>query len=226
MPRIPWRHLRPTHLLALAVLVFLAIAGVGLPLLKLYTYPLVSLYRDGHCTITAKEVQSFGGGDADPTYLAHFEYIVETADGGRVQGTRYDWFDGAGWLGTLFEQGSTDRAGEQAIVARYTVGATYRCWYDPRAPSQAVLTRDEDWIRLIDANLLFTVIAFLLGLVALALVLVVVVGLARLAWLGWLTVRGEPWPTNPMRTPAERRARAATSLERLHHILSRRDPPA
>jgi hypothetical protein len=203
------QRLSPRALLAAIVLGFLAICLVVLPLVKLYTYPLVFTYREGACTITSKELQTLGGGDADPTYLAHFEYTVRTGDGRSAQANRYDWFDGAGWFGSVFEQGSTDRASEQALLDRYAVGGSYRCWYQPQAPDQAVLTREVDWIRLVDSNLLFAVIAFAVVLLLAALALIVVMGVTRLVWL---TVRGEPWSTG---TRVEQRKRAQASLNHL-----------
>ncbi len=223
MRRIPWRLMKPSNLLVLVVLVFIAISMVVLPLVKLYTYPLVSLYQEGRCTITAKELQTIGGSEADPTYIAHIEYTVRTASGVQTHSSRYDWFDGAGWLGMPFEEGSTDRAGEQAILNHYTVGSTYQCWYDARDPSQAVLTRNEDWIRLIDSNFLFAIVTLVVGLVTLALVLIVIAGLARFAWVGWLTVTGRPLPAPRVRSREERRERAAQSLERLQDIWSKRN---
>jgi Protein of unknown function (DUF3592) len=209
--------LSPRYLLVAAVLTFLAIAAVVLPLVKLYTYPLVFLYREGSCTITSKELHVLGGGDADPTYLAHFEYTVRTPDGHSAHANRYDWFDGAGWFGSVFEQGSTNRAGEQAVLDRYAVGETYRCWYQPQAPEQAVLTQNIDWIRLIDSNLLFTVVAFVAALILLALVLIMVTIPIRFVWLA---ARGEPWSTG---TRAEQRERARESLGRITRRVFRSD---
>lgn len=199
MRRISWRLLKPTNLLVLVVLAFIVISLIVLPLFKLYTYPLVSLYQPGRCTITSKELQVSGGTEADPTYHAQLDYTVRTASGAQAHSTRYDWFDGTGLFGMPLQTGSTDRAGEQTILNRYVVGSTYPCWYDARDPSQAVLTRDEDWIRLLYANPLFTIIALVVALVALALILIVVAGLARLAWQGWLAITGQPQPMPPVR---------------------------
>lgn len=224
MRRIPWRLLKPSNLLALVVLVFIAITLIALPLVKLYTYPLISLYQSGRCTITSKQLQTISAGDtAEPTYLAHLEYTVQAASGKQAHGVRYDWFDGAGWLGMPFEEGSTDRAGEQAILDRYAVGKTYQCWYDSRDPSQAVLTRDEDWMRLLSTNFLFAIVALVVAPVILAFVVIVVAGVARLAWVGWLRVTGRPLPAPPVRSWEERRERAAQSLERLQDIWSKRN---
>jgi hypothetical protein len=135
----------------------------------------------------------------------------KTVDSG--ERNRYDWFDGAGWFGSLFEQGSTDRAGEQTLLDRYSVGGTYRCWYQPQALNQAVLTRDVDWIRIIDSNILFAVVAFVLALILLALALIIVIAPIRLVWLA---ARGEPWSTG---TRAEQRERAKESLNQMRRRL-------
>src|SRR5689334_7159729 len=106
MRRIPWRLFKPSNLLVIVVIAFIVITLIILPLVKLYTYPLVSLYQSGTCTITTARLDTITSGDtADPTYLAHLEYTVRTARGAQAYGVRYDWFDGAGWLGMPFEEG-------------------------------------------------------------------------------------------------------------------------
>jgi hypothetical protein len=81
------RHwFRPRTALAVFALAFCLVYIVVLPLLKLYTYPLVYFYQEGSCTINGKELQTLGGGDADPTYLAHFEYTIHAADGRSARG--------------------------------------------------------------------------------------------------------------------------------------------
>lgn len=222
MSKQPWRLLKPMNLLVLAVVLFLAVILVILPLVKIASYPLISSYQQGQCTITSKELQTFGGSsDGDPMFLAHFEYTVRTASGAQAHGNRYDWFDGAGWIGGPFETGSTDRAGEQTVLDHYTVGSTYACWYDPRTPSQAVLTRDVEWGRLISANPLFAVIALVAAFIIFATVLIVLASVVSLARQGVRSAQGKP---QGGRTADERRERAKQSLDRLQGILSKRDP--
>lgn len=108
-------------------------------------------YQAGQCTITAKqllqrqeeqkEVHSSNGKTYTRTttttvYTPDFQFTVQTADGRRYAARGYD----------AFESGSSDKAGQQAIVDQYTVGKAYSCWYDPARPAQAVLTRQFNWV--------------------------------------------------------------------------------
>jgi Protein of unknown function (DUF3592) len=44
------------------------------------------------------------------------------------------------------ESYTSDRAGKQAIVDRYTIGQRYPCWYNPAHPTQAILVRQPNWV--------------------------------------------------------------------------------
>jgi hypothetical protein len=96
----------------------------------------------GRCTIRAKRLLeqqkylSWGDGSyQDYTiYTPDFQFSVQTADGQQYQVEGPDRVSPA-----------SDQSGAQAALDEYTVGKSYRCWYDPTDPSQAVLSRRYDW---------------------------------------------------------------------------------
>lgn len=126
-------------------------------------------YRAGDCTITAKqllqqeqqETHTSNGHTYTTTTIVYepdFQFTVQTADAHRYAARGYDA------LGTF----SSNQSSQQAIVDQYTVGKTYPCWYNPANPTQAVLTRQFNWLIFIIPGLflfvgaLFVIIGFVL----------------------------------------------------------------
>ena len=129
---------------------FVLIALVVLAIFVNY-YSQLQRYQAGRCTITAKQlipqevtqtnVQTINGHMFTTTttttvYRPDFQFTVQKADGHSYAAQGYDALSSA----------DSDRTGQQAIVDQYTVGEKYPCWYDPANPSQAVLTRQFDWV--------------------------------------------------------------------------------
>lgn len=114
----------------------------------------VMSYQSGQCTIIAKQLlqrqeeqkETYSSNGTTHTrtttttvYQPDFQFTVQTVDGRRYAARGYD----------AFESASSERAGQQAIVDQYAVGKTYPCWYNPANPSQALLTRQFNWVLLI-----------------------------------------------------------------------------
>lgn len=75
-------------------------------------------------------------------YAPSFDYRVKTADGRSYPAQGYDALDIS----------TSDRASQQAILDRSTVGQTYQCWYDPAQPARAILIRSTNWLLFIVAG--------------------------------------------------------------------------
>ena len=50
------------------------------------------------------------------------------------------------WTYDAVHMYSPDKAGRQAIVNGFKVGARYPCWYDPDRPEKAILVRGHAWV--------------------------------------------------------------------------------
>jgi hypothetical protein len=111
-------------------------------------------YQSGQCTITARQLRhelststtTHNNGNTTYTtstttdvYAPYFEYAVHTADGRSYPASGYDGSDNY----------TSDRAGQQAIVDRYTIGQSYQCWYNSANPTQAILVRQPDWVMIL-----------------------------------------------------------------------------
>ena len=154
-------------------LLFIGLGGifvlVSLILLAFFVYSSrqVQSYVEGRCTITAKRllrevhIETPTSSGTKPTrttvtYTPDFQFTVHTTDGRTYAAHGYDILNSGG-----------DQAPEQAILNRYTVGATYPCWYDAASPAHAVLTRQFPWaLFIIPAifgviGLLFLLVGFL-----------------------------------------------------------------
>jgi Protein of unknown function (DUF3592) len=123
-------------------------------------------YSSGQCTITAKQLQHevttttniTGNGNTTTTitrtedvYAPSFEYRVRTADGRTYTADNYDGSDSY----------TSDRAGQQAIVDRYSIGQSYPCWYNPANPTQAVLVRQLAWALILTGGIFLLVSVFI-----------------------------------------------------------------
>ncbi len=104
-------------------------------------------YQAGYCTITAKQLLQqeqqethTSNGHTYKTmttvYVPDFQFTVQTADARRYAARGYD----------ALRTFSSNQSDQQAIVDQYTVGKTYPCWYNPANPTQAVLTRQFNWL--------------------------------------------------------------------------------
>jgi hypothetical protein len=103
-------------------------------------------YHQATCTILGKQLLS----DSESGYCPEFEFEFKTEDGQTIRARGYNNWNG--WY-------SSGQARQQAIVDSYAIGKTYPCWYDPRNPSRAVLSRRISWFNLITLfPLLFIVI--------------------------------------------------------------------
>jgi hypothetical protein len=133
--------------------IFLLVA-IGLSLFFVHSYSQLQSYTAGQCTITAKQLlqqtqqqsethtrsngSTYTTSTTITTYAPDFQFTVQTANGRTYAAHGYDQLNTS----------SSDRDSEQAIVDQFTVGQTYPCWYNPAAPSQAVLTRQFNWFLL------------------------------------------------------------------------------
>jgi|GEM_PF-1512616 Protein of unknown function (DUF3592) len=141
---------------------------VGLVLLAIAGSQLLQQqgYRSGQCTITAKQLQhevstttsttSNGNTTTRTTrtqdvYAPYFEYRVRTADGQSYLASGYD---GSNTY-------TSDRAAQQAIVDRYSIGQSYPCWYNPAHPTQAVLIRQLNWVLIVVGGIFLLVSLFI-----------------------------------------------------------------
>jgi Protein of unknown function (DUF3592) len=141
---------------------------VGLVLLAIAGFQLLQQqgYRSGQCTITAKQLQhevstttsTTGNGNTttrttttQDVYAPFFEYRVRTADGQSYLASGYDGSDTY----------TSDRATQQAIVDRYSVGQSYPCWYNPVHPTQAVLIRQLNWVLIVVGGIFLLVSLFI-----------------------------------------------------------------
>lgn len=82
------------------------------------------------CVIVGKRLVENRDSDGS-TYRPEFTFRFN-AGGETVEATGYSI---AGFIST------SDRRGSERALARFVVGEEYPCWYDPRNPSRAVLTR-------------------------------------------------------------------------------------
>jgi UPF0716 family protein affecting phage T7 exclusion len=141
---------------------------VGLVLLAIAGFQQIQQqgYRSGQCTITAKQLQhelstttsttSNGNTTTRTTstqdvYAPYFEYRVRTADGQSYSASGYDGSNSY----------TSDRAAQQAIVDRYSVGQSYPCWYNPARPTQAVLIRQLNWVLIVVGGIFLLVSLFI-----------------------------------------------------------------
>lgn len=117
---------------------FLLLMYVCFSALKLVTYPLVSFYQEGRCTITADLTfhdRGIGGRNGRPaTFRPEYGFTLQTKDGQTTQTRGFDWFTNP-----------LDSYNLGVWFPRYQVGQTIPCWYNPLDHSQAVLTRDANW---------------------------------------------------------------------------------
>jgi hypothetical protein len=95
-------------------------------------------YVEGRCELLDKRlIEERGGAKGGVTYRAEF-LIRYTVDGREYQARTYD-------APSLRRSSTAFRWPKERVLATFTVGEEYPCWYDPQDPSQAVLVRDYDW---------------------------------------------------------------------------------
>lgn len=110
-------------------------------------------YHQGQCTILSKGLSYYSSfnqetSNTETSYGLDFTYIVHDASPNSVHARGY------GIDQHTFDQ----REDAQTILAQYTVGHTYPCWYDPANASHAVLTRDiTEWILLLPGGIMLIV---------------------------------------------------------------------
>jgi hypothetical protein len=117
-------------------------------------------YQQAKCTIISKDLtySNYHDDQTDndtTTYSPEFTYVVHEPSGAtvRVQGYGIDQ--------PSFDQ----RSDAGAILARYAVGQTYPCWYEPAHPEHAVLTQGitEWWLLLPGGIMLLVGLGMLVG---------------------------------------------------------------
>ncbi len=146
---------------------------VGLVLLAIAGFQLLQQqgYRSGQCTISAKQLRhevstttstTNNGNTTTRTtttqdvYAPFFEYRVRTADGQSYLASGYDGSDTY----------TSNRAAQQAIVDRYSIGQSYPCWYNPAHPTQAVLIRQLNWVLIVVGGI-FLLVSLLIASIGL-----------------------------------------------------------
>ena len=114
--------------------IFIVLGGIfvllSILLLVIFTNTISQLqkYRAGDCTITAKQLLQQ---EQQETHMSNGHTYTTTT--------------------IVYEPDfqftvSSNQSSQQAIVDQYTVGKTYPCWYNPANPTQAVLTRQFNWL--------------------------------------------------------------------------------
>ena len=92
-------------------------------------------YLPNTCVVLDKKVSRDDGGEEGPTYRPEIRIRYE------VDGLPHEI-----WTYDALNTFSSGRAGKEAIIKRFQVGAKYPCWYDPERPGKAVLVRGYSWV--------------------------------------------------------------------------------
>lgn len=104
------------------------------------------------CVVLEKHLRVNNSTDGAPTYRPDF-LIEYTVDGQVYREWAYDITGGY----------SSGRGSKERVLASFTVGQQYPCWYDPAKPDSVVLVRNYSWflyLFLFGIGLLFSVLGF------------------------------------------------------------------
>jgi hypothetical protein len=114
---------------------FFAIIG-GAIILPLRDFTVYNTYKQGTCTITGKRVsvhtnKNKHGRVTSRTYYPVLSYTVHTLNGTQATATGFDGPEQTGYSNSV---------NAQEVTARYRIGQTTACWYNPTEPDKAFLT--------------------------------------------------------------------------------------
>lgn len=105
------------------------IIALGIGAIQFHTFFVYQTYQQGLCTIQNGSIERQRTKNS-VHYMPYLQYMVHTKNGQTAYAEGYD--------GPSQEQYSTYTAAQQ-ILASYTVGANYPCWYNPVDPAHALL---------------------------------------------------------------------------------------
>lgn len=97
-----------------------------------------TVYRETTCTILGKRLKESRASKGRRTYAPEFTFRYQV-NGRDCTCTGYD----------SWPISSSGRKDKEKLLARYEVGKSYPCWYDPQRPERAALVRKVSWIYLV-----------------------------------------------------------------------------